>query len=313
MKKNIVLILYLFTCSSVLLGQTKEEPIVLTTDTGAIYGTLLVPNSTDKIPVVLIIAGSGATDRNGNNPIMTNNSLKMLAEGLLDHNIASIRFDKRGVGESMGAAIHESELRFKNYIDDVKAWGDLLEKDTRFGDLIVAGHSEGSLIGMVASQGTQVHKYISIAGAGFPVGTLLRKQLKKQPPFVLEQSLPIIEKLEKGETVGDVPQMLLSLFRPSVQPYMISWMKYDPSTEISKLKCPALIVQGTTDIQVDVSDAEKLLESHKKAKKAIIEGMNHIFKSAPSDRLKNAATYNNPDLPLADGFITEIVNFIKEN
>jgi pimeloyl-ACP methyl ester carboxylesterase len=286
---------------------------MLATNTGDISGILLLPESTAKPPVVLMIAGSGPTDRNGNNPMMTNNSLKMLAEGLVENTIASVRFDKRGVGQSAGAAISESELRFEDYIDDVLAWIDLLVKDSRFGDLIVLGHSEGSLIGMVAAQSKHVDKYISVAGAGIPVGGLLRKQLKNQPPFVLEQSMPIIEKLEQGETVENVPQMLFSLFRPSIQSYMISWMKYDPSAEIAKLKCPSLIIQGSTDIQVDISDAEKLSGSNKKAKKVIIDGMNHIFKPAPSDRLQNAATYNNPDLPLAEGFITKIVNFIKTN
>ncbi|SNY99776.1 alpha/beta hydrolase [Flagellimonas pacifica] len=311
-KKIITFSLLVLSCTSILFGQFKEESIVLATNTGDISGTLLLPESIAKPPVVLIIAGSGPTDRNGNNPMMTNNSLKMLAEGLVENTIASVRFDKRGVGQSVGAAIPESELRFENFIDDVVTWIDFLTNDSRFGDLVVLGHSEGSLIGMVAAQNKHVDKYISVAGAGISVGELLRKQLKNQPSFVLEQSTPILEKLEQGETVENVPQMLFSLFRPSVQPYMISWMKYDPALEIAKLKSPSLIIQGSTDIQVDVSDAEKLSESNKKAKKVIIEGMNHIFKPAPSDRLQNIATYNNPDLPLVEGFISEIVEFIKE-
>ena len=311
MKKIATILLLLSICGN-LPAQIKDEAITLETKTGKIEGTLLYPNSAGKIPVVLIIAGSGPTDRNGNNPMMKNNSLKMLAERLSENKIASVRYDKRGIGESKNAGISESDLRFENYINDAKAWVDLLKKDTRFSEIIVIGHSEGSLIGMVASQKNEVTKFISLEGSGIPAGELIREQLKAQPPMVLTQSLPIIEKLENGETVDNVPQMLYSLFRPGVQPYMISWFKYDPQKEIAKLDKPVLIVQGTTDIQTSISDAEKLAAANKKAKKQIIEGMNHILKEADADRQKNIQTYTNPDLPLKDGLIKSIAEFIDE-
>jgi len=104
--------------------------------------------------------------------------------------------------------------------------------------------------------------------------------------------------------------MLFSLFRPSVQPYMISWFKCDPQTEIAKLKKPALIVQGTTDIQVGVDDAKRLQTAKSDAKLVIIEGMNHIFKDAEADRMKNLQTYNQPDLPVNTQLIEAISSFI---
>ncbi|WP_462319049.1 alpha/beta hydrolase [Marinilabilia sp.] len=289
-----------------------EEAITLDTKTGSIEGTLSHPSSEGKIHVALIIAGSGPTDRNGNNPMMTNNSLKMLAEGLAENNIASVRYDKRGIARSMSAGLNESDLRFDNYVDDAKAWIDMLAEDSRFSEIVVIGHSEGSLIGMIASQKDEVAKFISLEGSGLPAGDLLREQLKNQSPMVLDPSLPIIEKLEKGETVDSVPKMLYSLFRPSVQPYMISWFKYDPQDEIAKLDKPILIVQGTTDIQTSISDAEKLAQANPKAEKLIIEEMNHILKEAEADRQKNIQTYNDPDLPLKDGLIKSLVEFIEE-
>ena len=307
MKKLILLLLFI---SLVSFGQ--EEEIILETKTGDIKGSLLIPSFSEKTAVVLIIAGSGPTDRNGNNPMMTNNSLKMLAKELQKNGIASVRYDKRGIGESKNSGLQEIDLRFEDYVQDVEGWIKLLKEDERFSNIIVLGHSEGSLIGMIASHKQEAKKFISVAGVGIPAGDILRKQLKGQPQFILDESLKIIEKLENGETVEKVSQMLYSLFRPSVQPYMISWFKYNPQIEIAKLNKPILIIQGTTDIQVSVSDADKLASANKKSQKQIIEGMNHILKEAELDRQKNIQTYSMPDLPLKKELIKFIVKFIEE-
>lgn len=302
-------LLFFWTNSS---AQVADLPTTLQTETGNIEGTLLVPESKNKVPLVLIIAGSGPTDRDGNNPVMKNNSLKMLAEGLVENGIASVRYDKRGIGESKNAGVSESELRFEHYVQDAQAWVDFLSKDSRFSEIIVLGHSEGSLIGMIAAQNSEVDKFISLAGVGTPAGEIIREQLKPQPPFVLEQSLPILEKLEKGETVAEVPPMLFSLFRPSVQPYLISWFRYDPRQELAKLNKPVLIIQGTTDLQVGVADAEKLANATKRAELRILEGMNHILKEAESDRAKNIATYSMADLPLKTDLVKSVIEFIRK-
>lgn len=309
--KITTLFIFLFITTN-LFSQSKEEPITLKTKTGNIEGTLLYPSSSKKIPVALIISGSGPTDRNGNNPRMKNNSLKMLAEGLSENGIASLRYDKRGIAESKDAGLSEKNLSFENYIEDAKDWVSLLKKDSRFSKIIIIGHSEGSLIGMIVSQEKYVSKFISLAGSGIPAGEIIRKQIKAQAPTIAKQTLPIIEKLENGKTVDSIPQMLYSIFRPSVQPYLISWFKYDPSKEISKLKKPVLIIQGTTDIQVDVSNAKKLAEANNNAELTIIKGMNHILKKVELDRQKNLETYNNPDLPLKKGLIQMITDFIKK-
>ena len=276
------------------------------------YGTLEITNIDPPFPVVLIIAGSGPTDRDGNNPKMKNNSLKMLATELSKNGIASLRYDKRGIGKSKNAGLKESDLRFENYSEDAEDWIDFLKQDNRFGDIVVIGHSEGSLIGMIASQKKNVAKFISIAGVGQSADKTIREQLKSQPATVLEQASPILDKLVQGEMVENVPSILNSLFRPSVQPYMISWFKYDPSKEISKLEKPVLIVQGTTDIQVTIDDAEKLAVANPKAKKQIIKGMNHIMKTAEIDRQKNIQTYSQPDLPVKTELIKVIVDFIND-
>ncbi len=287
-----------------------SETVILDTGCGELEGTLLVPNMDQPQPVVLIIAGSGPTDRNGNQQMMMNNSLKYLAEKLADLGIASLRFDKRGIAKSSAAMVSESELRFETYIDDAAGWINFLKEDSRFSGVVVAGHSEGSLIGMVAARQAGAFGFISIAGAGRSMDQLIRTQLQNQPAFVLDEALPILDKLAEGELVDEVSPMLQSLFRESVQPYLISQFRYHPTEELQKLEMPVMIVQGTTDIQIEVSEAELLHEALPGAKLKLFEGMNHILKDSPADFQQNLATYNNPDLPLFPGLNESIAGFI---
>jgi alpha/beta superfamily hydrolase len=309
MRLQIIAFLIGFLVALTVFGQS-EETVILKTVSGDIEGTLTMPDVKLPGPVALIIAGSGPTDRNGNNPMMMNNSLKMLSAELAKKGIATLRYDKRGIAKSQIAGIKEVDLRFEMYIKDAVDWVQFLKQNKNLSQIVVIGHSEGSLIGMVASQNETVAKFVSIAGAGQAADKIIREQLKAQPPFVLEQSIPILDELVKGNTVENTPPMLNSLFRASVQPYMISWFKYDPQIEIAKLKKPVLIVQGTTDIQISVEDAKRLQIANPTAKMVLIEGMNHIFKSAEIDRTKNIQTYNQPDLPVNTELVNGIGNFI---
>jgi uncharacterized protein len=312
MKTYLFAVLLSVSLASGLFANQSETTVKLETKTGTLDGSLIVPNEKNKLPVALIIAGSGPTDRDGNNPAMKNNSLKMLAAALSKNGIAVLRYDKRGIGKSQKAGGKEEELRFEHYISDAKDWAELLKNDKRFNEVIIVGHSEGSLIGMVAAQKKGIDKFISIAGPGLSADKNLKNQLKSQPPEVLNISLPIIEKLRQGETVNDVNPLLYSLFRPSVQPYMISWFKYDPAEEIAKLKIPVLIIQGSTDIQVSEENANILAKANPKSELKIIKGMNHIFKESESDRMKNIATYNQPDLPIKPDLVEAITDFVMK-
>jgi uncharacterized protein len=289
----------------------EEKIITLKTTTGNLEGTLMLPGKNSTKSVALIIAGSGPTDRDGNNMGMENNSLKMLAIELSKNGIASLRYDKRGIGKSRDAGVKESDLRFENYINDAKGWINYLKNEGKFNRIVVIGHSEGSLIGMIASQDPNVTKFISIAGAGQCADKLIREQLKNQPPAISIAVNSILDNLVKGITVNNTPAELNSLFRQSIQPYMISWIKYDPQKEIAKLKIPILLVQGTTDIQVSIDDAKRLARAQSKAKLLIMEGMNHIMKQAPAERLLNLATYSDPKLPLNKELSNEILSFIN--
>jgi uncharacterized protein len=291
---------------------SAQKDCEIHTFTGTIYGTLQVPSAEKPVPVVLIIAGSGPTDRNGNNPQMQNNSLKMLADSLKSHGIASIRYDKRGIAASRDAGSEEADLRFDQYIEDACEWIRMLKKDSSYSKIIVAGHSEGSLIGMIAAERCQADGFISIAGAGRPADLVLKEQLSTQPVDIRLACYSIIDSLVAGNTVSEINPLLFSLFRPSVQPYMISWFKYNPQVEIAKLNIPVLVLQGTTDVQVKLEDAQLLVNSKKGARMKVIDGMNHVLKNASSMRQENLATYSNPTLPLNAVLVRNIVMFIDQ-
>jgi pimeloyl-ACP methyl ester carboxylesterase len=317
MRKIIKITILLLIISQTLSAQINlnftESEIILKTPTGDIYGTLTTPVNINESPVVLIIAGSGPTDRDCNSPMgIKTNAYRMLAESFAANGISTLRFDKRGIAKSKAAMISESDIRFDNYINDAIGWIDMLKNDKRFIKIFVLGHSEGSLIGMVAAQKTPVAGFMSLAGAGSPGDTILRTQLRQQLPVqLLKESDMVLDSLRCGTTVKNVNPVLLSLYRPSVQPYLISWFRYDPSVEIKKLKIPVLIVQGKTDIQVSIVDAALLKAAKPDAQILIIENMNHILKEAEADRQKNIATYNMPDLPLKQGLTEALISFIK--
>jgi pimeloyl-ACP methyl ester carboxylesterase len=312
MKKTIWLLLWGLLSTLFLFAQ--EEEMILRTPSGNIYGTLMCPQKPEApAPVVLIIAGSGPTDRNGNQTMMTNNSLKFLSNALLRNGIATLRFDKRGIAKSHITGEKEEDLRFEDYVNDVRLWIDRLDDDVRFSKIIVAGHSEGSLIGMLASKDNpKVKSYISIAGSALPADEILKEQMENQPKQVKDLVLPLLEQLKRGERLSDVPQMLYALFRPSVQPYMISWFKYNPCDEIKKLTVPVLILQGNTDIQVSAGHADFLFTAKPDAKKVIIENMNHVLKNCPSmEQTNQMETYTNPDLPVKEELVSAITQFVN--
>jgi len=291
-----------------------ETKITLETQTGKIYGTLCVPKGFKSGPVALIIAGSGPTDRDGNNTMGVRSDVyKILAHKLAAQNIATVRYDKRGIAESGAAMKSESDLRFENYIDDATDWIKLLKSDKHFTKVIVIGHSEGSLLGMIAAKNGNANEYISIAGVGESADKTLKRQLQSFPEEGRDTAYKIIDSLVEGKTVSHIDPMLNSIFHPSIQPYLISWFKYDPAKEIAKLTIPVLILQGTNDIQVMVEDAKKLSAANKNAKLVLVKNMNHVLKDVEGDRQANLATYNMPELPLDQELVTTIIDFINKN
>ncbi|ASF41126.1 alpha/beta hydrolase [Halobacillus halophilus] len=295
---------------------SKEDFMTIETITGTLYGSLLLPEKDSKPPVALIIPGSGPTDRNGNSPGIEgkNNSLKLLAEELADRGVASVRYDKRGAGKNAQAVTKEGDIRFDQFVDDAKQWIDKLNEDERFSEVVVIGHSQGSLVGMIAAESGITDAFVSISGAGRTFDQLLEDQLSKSlTDDLYQESLTILERLREGETVKEVSDPLMSVFNPSVQPFLQSWMAYDPAEQMRETEIPTLIVNGTNDLQVTKKDAQILADANPEAELLLIEGMNHVLKKAPEDREGNLKTYGNPDLPLAEELVPGIMDFLTQH
>lgn len=297
-----------------LVALASSNDVRMDTDLGPLAGTLLVPDTGEPDAIALIISGSGPTDRNGNTRGIpgNNNSLKLLAEALSNSNIASLRFDKRLVGDSASANLSESDLRFDMYVADARTWITYL--NDRFDvPLFVIGHSEGSLVGFLAAESTETRGVISIAGPGKRASSLILEQVSKQlPPDLLTQTEEIIRELEEGREVESPPPALDALFRKSVQPYLISWFKYDPQTVVARLKKPILLMYGSTDIQVSVGDGELLKSSSELADLIVIDGMNHVLKMVGDDMAVQAQSYSDPTFPISDEMVPAITAFIAK-
>ena len=273
-----------------------------------VQGTLLSPKGENQPPLAILIAGSGPTDRDGNQALFKNNSLKYLAEGLAQKGIATFRYDKRVIAQINNATVQEEKMTFEDEVNDallvVNHFKDKYKK------IILIGHYEGALIGLLVAQKVVVSKFVSISGAGNSSATLIEEQIGKNAPQLKEESQKIISQLRKGELVENISPYLAPVFRKSVQPYLISWFKYEPAKEIAKLQIPILIVQGTNYLQVEDKEAQLLKEAQPKAQLLLIEGMNHVLKKVKTLE-ENQLSYLNPDLPISGELVEGIASFIK--
>lgn len=306
----VILVGVLATAQQLALG----EEVRCAVKGGELVGTLEMPGGVEKPAVVVIVAGSGPTDRDGNNPIAgKGNSLKLLAEGLREAGIASVRYDKRGVGGSAKLAVKEDDLRFEHYAEDAAAWMAWAKKDGRFGKVFVLGHSEGALLGTLAAMQEEVAGVITVAGPGRPAAVVIKEQLTRNLPEQLRaEGLAMTDKLAAGERVEKVPVWALSLYRSGIQGYVMSWFRYDPAVELGKLKVPVLIVQGTTDLQIPAEDAKLLAAAvGERGRLVMLEGMNHVLKKAERDLVKQRAAYTDGKLPLMEGLVEAVVGFVK--
>lgn len=307
------LLLSLMMLSSSVLAASR--PVSLDVGGGTVYGTELTPDGVSgKVPVVLLHSGSGPTDRDGNSNLLPgpNDSLKQLAEGLAKRGIASVRYDKRAIGSSALPVWKEENLRLDDYVGDAAAWLRKLRADGRFSRVVMAGHSEGAQIAAEACAQGGADVCVLMAGAGHPLDEILRDQLKdKLPPALARESDGILASLKEGKTVDRVPPPLMALYRPDVQPYLISTFQHDPRTAIAALKMPVLILQGTSDIQVSQDEAKALSAAAPNARLVIVQGMNHLLKIVGDDQALQQKSYASPDLPVAPQLIDALAGFVK--
>lgn len=292
----------------------KDMEVTIAGGKAPLHGSYRVPQGFARGPAVLIIAGSGPTDRNSDSTIpgVKPGSFRLLADDLERQGIPSLRFDKRSIGASAAAAPPEADLRFDDFVRDAADWATFLKSRPGVTCVVVFGHSEGALIGAAIASHVPVCGLVEASGVGRPMDAVVEAQFAAAgaPSEVQAQVQAIYEALKQGRTV-DSPPKLRGLFRPSVQPYLISALKYDPVATIKQVTVPVLIVQGDNDFQVSVQDAKLLASAQPNARLVIVPGMNHVLKEAPTDRAGNLATYGDPALPLVPELISRVVGFVQ--
>jgi len=284
--------------------------------TGPLKGTLLAPAAKPGA-ALLIIPGSGPTDRDGNNPLgVKASTYQLLAEGLAARGTATLRIDKRGMFASAAAARDANAVTIPDYVDDVRSWVTVLAQDTGAPCVWLLGHSEGGLIAMAAARELPgVCGLVLVATAGRPMGEVLREQLKANPAnaALVDKASSTIDALEQGRRVDtqDMPEALRRLFRAPVQGFLISAFSYDPQKLLEGYAKPVLVLQGQRDIQVGEPDARLLHKADPAATLVLLPAVNHVLKTVASDdRQENIATYADPALPLAPGVVDAIAGFL---
>jgi alpha-beta hydrolase superfamily lysophospholipase len=289
--------------------QAQEGTTVTTDGQTLAYTWLQAPAGGPT--AVLIIAGSGPTDRNGNNPMAgTNNSLKQLAEGLAARGISSLRFDKRGIGQSNKPALNEAAMRFDLMIADAAHLVQWIKNQPGIQQVVVMGHSEGSLVAINAALSSEVAGVVSLAGAADPADVILRKQLSNLQEPLKTQAMHALDTLAAGKTLKNYPVFLSSLFRPSVQPYLISWMAHDPCKDAARLTVPALIIGAGRDLQISADDAVKLGQCAPMAAVKTYPELNHLLKPVPDNREANLASYGSETPPVDSQVIQACADFV---
>ncbi|CAM3523648.1 alpha/beta hydrolase family protein [Aequorivita lipolytica] len=306
-----IFIIFLLFFGIIATAQNKKYNSEDLSITPLIDGTLIVPEVTGKLSLAIIIGGSGPTDRNGNQQMVVNNSLKFLAEGIYEKGIASFRYDKRIVKQMKRGSVNEKNIRFDDFIDDAIAILNYFKKDARFSKIYIIGHSQGSLVGMVAAQ-QGADGFVSIAGAGQAIDAVIVDQLAQQAPGLADNARSSFDDLRANGVANNYSPGLASIFRKDIQPFIYTWMKYDPKIEISKLTIPVLIINGDKDIQVQVSEAELLKNAKPDAQFEIIPKMNHVLKEIEGNDLENSKSYNIYNLPIVPELITIVSDFMKK-
>jgi uncharacterized protein len=283
---------------------------------GPLQGTMLAPASSEA-PMMLIIPGSGPTDRDGNNPLgVRASTYRLLAEGLAARGIGTLRIDKRGMFGSGAAVKDANAVTIDDYVADVATWTAKIREERGTACVWLLGHSEGGLVALAAAQKSlDLCGLVLVSAAGQPLGEVLRQQLRANPANapVLDQAMVAIDALSAGKRVdiGGMNPALVPLFAPQLQGFLVNAFSYDPGKLIAAVDKPVLIIQGERDLQVGVADAERLKAAAPKAELVLLPNVNHVLKAvASNDRRTNAMTYGNPSLPLAPGVVEAIAAFV---
>lgn len=287
-------------------AQISTEEITIKNNKIELPGTLTFTQK--RSPLLIWIHGSGNVDRNGNqNPVIKANYVQQFREAVNQKGIAFFSYDKRTANPKNKEYLHE--ILFNDFVSDAKKVISYFKKNQQFSSIIIIGHSQGSLVGMLASD--EANKYISLAGASTPIDSVIIDQVTKQAPFLSKIVDQHFKELKQTGSIKTVNPMLMSILAPQNHKFINSWLEYNPSKEIEKIQIPTLIINGTKDFQVETTHTKALQKAQPNAKLVIINDMNHILKhiTKPQD---NQNSYFSPDFPLSKELVETIVDFVNQ-
>ncbi len=300
------------------LAPAQTAPIEVTAPgpEGPLAGTLIDPDP--KGPAVLILPGSGPTDRDGNSRYgVAGGPYRQLAEALAADGIATLRVDKRGLLGSRAAVADGNDATTSGYADDAHAWVRMLRQRSGRRCIWVLGHSEGGLVALQAAQAPDgICGVILLAAAGRPIGVVMREQMRANPANapILDAAIGAIDALEAGHRVDatTLPAAIQPLFADKLQSYWIDLLSHDPAKLIASVRLPVLILQGDRDLQVSLVDAEALKKAQPAATLTIVPGVNHVLRRVASeDRAANIATYGDATMPISPAIAAAVAAFVK--
>jgi pimeloyl-ACP methyl ester carboxylesterase len=306
-----------FAAALAIAASAGGTPVQAPGPMGPLEGTMLSGGSRSA-PVVLIVPGSGALDRDGDSPAagVRASSYRLLAEQLAARGVASVRIDKRGMYGSKAAVADANAATIEDYASDVHAWIAVIRASTGAHCVWVLGHSEGGLVALAAGRKPEdICGVVLVAAAGRPIGEIMREQIHANPAnaSVVAAADRAIDALEAKQRVdaASLPPALAQLFRPSVQDLLIDELAYDPPVLLASFHKPVLILQGERDLQTKVVDAQNLAKADPAAKLVLLPDVNHMLKTVTTDSLRaNFATYADPSLPLAPGVADAVAGFV---
>ena len=290
-----------------------EEPFDVTSSGLLLPGTLTRPTETSgPIPIAVIVVGSGPTDRNGNGPLVQTDMYAQLAHGLARRGVASVRYDKRGIGPSMFTVDHTA-LTLDDFVGDVMTVAGAVAADSQYSSVYLVGHSEGAgLVLQAANRGAPVAGIAMLSGLGRPLQDVIHDQF-----LLLTDSLTVqkideaFERFLEGEDVADAPEVARPLLAPVYRRLIASMAAYDPEAEIARATVPVLIVQGAMDLQVLEEDAERLHAAQPAAEMILLPNANHVLKAASTrEPAAQMATYQDRSIPIVSEVVDGIADWI---
>ena len=288
------------------------EDILLANDSIQLPGILTFDASLNTQPLIIFVHGSGNVDRNGNQAGLPANAnyIKQLSDSLTRKKIALYRYDKRTATPSNLKYLMK-EVDFNDFVEDLRLVIDHFKDDPRFSSITLLGHSQGSLVAMLASQ-SDIDKYISLAGPSLSIDTTILKQFQNMYPDLVEPATRYFKELKETGSIKEIKEPILKqVFPKQNQVFFATWMQYDPVEELKKVTIPILILNGAKDLQVEVEDAKNLHAAQPNSELVIISNMNHVLKDIEKDE-DNLASYASPDFPLSKELINTIEAFIKK-